>query len=131
MARDRSLDEFLDAGSSDDVDESDVDDGGPDAGDHETLADATNGSADANDGRDHADLNADDDRGGERADTDDTTVDDADDPDAATDKGDVVPAQATYDWSPQGDLECGSCGARVVRRWRGESGMVCPECKTW
>lgn len=50
-----------------------------------------------------------------------------------TDPGDddpVEPAVTTYQWDPDG-LDCAACGATVERRWRGEAGPVCADCKEW
>lgn len=45
------------------------------------------------------------------------------DPDAA-----VEPARATYGWE---SYDCARCGSAVDRVWRGEEGLVCPDCKEW
>lgn len=42
----------------------------------------------------------------------------------------VEPAQATYDWSPDGN-PCASCDALVNRRWFDGGAFVCHECKDW
>lgn len=36
----------------------------------------------------------------------------------------------TFDWSPDG-AACAACGAVVERRWRGDPGLVCSDCKDW
>ncbi|WP_226011877.1 DUF7573 domain-containing protein [Halomicrobium salinisoli] len=53
--------------------------------------------------------------------------DPADDETLATD--DVEPAETTFAWSPDG--VCEACGEAAERRWRGEAGLVCGECKEW
>jgi hypothetical protein len=43
----------------------------------------------------------------------------------------VRPAQATYDWSPDGAV-CAACGGTVETRWHDpDVGMVCASCKEW
>ncbi|WP_226022166.1 DUF7573 domain-containing protein [Halomicrobium salinisoli] len=58
---------------------------------------------------------------------------DASDPEVETDEttatGDVEPAETTFAWSPDG--VCEACGEAAERRWRGEAGLVCGECKKW
>ena len=44
------------------------------------------------------------------------------------DDGTVEPAVSTY-VARRG--ECAACGASVERRWQGEDGAVCPDCKEW
>ena len=59
-----------------------------------------------------------------------STDDDEGDGSEPSEAGDVDPATATSVWDPRGD-ECVACGATVRRRWRGEAGLVCAECKGW
>lgn len=37
---------------------------------------------------------------------------------------------ATYQWTPSG-ATCMACGDRTERRWHGDDGLVCPDCKEW
>ena len=62
---------------------------------------------------------------------DDTPDAEADDnaPEATAD-AEVEPAVSTYAFSPDG-AACDACGAVVQKRWRDESGLVCPDCKAW
>ena len=50
-------------------------------------------------------------------------------PDAG-DGDEVDPVTATYAWDPGGGA-CVDCGTTVGRRWRGEAGLVCYDCKEW
>jgi len=54
------------------------------------------------------------------------------DPDSVTETATdaVDPATATYAWSAA-PVACAACGETVRRRWRGEAGLVCRECKKW
>ncbi len=46
--------------------------------------------------------------------------------------GSVEPAavETTMAYAPEGS-ECAACGAVVQRRWQGENGLVCADCKEW
>ena len=37
---------------------------------------------------------------------------------------------STFAWSVDG-VACARCGAAATRRWRDDSELVCPSCKTW
>jgi hypothetical protein len=54
----------------------------------------------------------------------------ADGPDDGKRETDVDPVTATYAWDPGGGT-CPRCGTTVGRRWRGEAGLVCDDCKEW
>jgi len=128
---DRSLDDFLDAGS-DDTDEPGASDataesgttggtGGPaePAGRRSSDDDPANGSgADETGAAD-----------GDGVDAATTQTAGSDDP-AAVDVETVGPAVSTYVWSDAGG-ECAACGATADRRWRQDDELVCPECKAW
>jgi len=43
---------------------------------------------------------------------------------------DVEPAVSTAVWDGDG-WECAACGETAPRRWQGDSGLVCPDCKEW
>jgi len=122
---DRSLDDFLDAGS-DDTDESDGSDAtaesdiSDESGATEEQADsaASAGSAD------EAEADDEDDADPAGSTTDNTDDSPGVDPDA------VEPAVSTYVWDDGGG-ECAACGATVDRRWRQEDDLVCADCKEW
>lgn len=114
----RSLDEFV---GSADGDASDADDADLDA------ADAAEGDADATDAAE-VDPDAAD------ADEVDGAVDDpgAEEEQAAArvDPAAVEPADVTYSWESEGGT-CAACGEAVERRWTGDAGLVCADCKEW
>ncbi|WP_225333036.1 DUF7573 domain-containing protein [Halomicrobium urmianum] len=67
---------------------------------------------------------------GEAADESDGATDgDGTGTDETTATDDVEPAETTFAWSPDG--VCEACGVGAERRWRGEAGLVCGECKEW
>jgi len=103
---DRSLDDFLDAGS-DDAEESAASD--PSAEDASDV-DATESDVDAPESASETTAEADDSPG--------------------VDADVVEPAVSTYVWSGEGG-ECAACGATVDRRWRQDDDLVCVECKEW
>ena len=105
---DASLDDFLDGGDAQEVEDGGGDDGGTSEEDDE-RADADG------DGGDDPDRSrpADGEHGA------------ADQPASAVD-----PATATYAWTPGGE-PCAACGDRVERRWHSPAGLVCPDCKEW
>lgn len=109
MTRDASLDEFL---GGDEAAEDDTEVAGAEDGDG-------NGDGDGSGDGDDAAAGADDAAGG----------------DAPDDSGWLPPAavesaRSTYAWSPDG-APCAACDATVQRRWRDDSGLVCPDCKEW
>lgn len=75
-------------------------------------------------------------RAGDAAGSDRTTDDEPADPpgDGASDAGTGAeapdPAVSTAAWDPSGGT-CVACETTVQRRWRGEAGLVCPDCKEW
>jgi hypothetical protein len=103
--RDRSLDEFVT-----------VDDG-PGGSDGESADDGTEEAA--GDGRPT-----------DPAVTGDDTGLAADDAAMVGDTGDVEPVVSTAEWHSVG-AACAACGATVERRWHGEAGAVCADCKEW
>lgn len=42
----------------------------------------------------------------------------------------VDPARTTHQWTPAG-VACDACGQVVERRWTGDGGLVCADCKVW
>lgn len=126
---DRSLDDFLDAGSdgaeasADDADV-DVNDADADPGDSDTDAnDAAAAPADATD--ESADVAAEAVNDAAAAETGATDA-----PETPAEPDAVEPAASTYVRLPDGGA-CAACGETVERRWRGEQGLVCPDCKAW
>jgi hypothetical protein len=125
---DASLDDFLDARDSER-------DGG-EAGTDAAEAERDGGEA----GTDDADRSVDGERpadGHARGDERDAAGDDQRDADAsdpaataAVDPAAVDTATTTCAWTADGE-PCGSCGDLAERRWRGEAGLVCPDCKDW
>lgn len=117
MPEDRSLDEFLDAGEGTDSDDSDSEaEADEPAGDDESIENDDEPAGDDETGADAGSVIADEQESG-----DETGVLD---PDA------VDPAEATYDWSPDG-AACDACEETVERRWLGDAGYVCADCKEW
>lgn len=121
MAGNHSLEDFLDAG-----------------GDAEGEASGSREAAESSESVDLADAEADAVDGG----TDDQALETAEPgagtetPDPKAVSGTAVPAEITYDWSPDG-AACDACGEPVERRWRAGEGaddpaaMVCGDCKDW
>jgi hypothetical protein len=110
----RSLDDFLDAG-------------GAETDSHEAERSGDSGTDDAASSRDHVEADADDAEPAQAPDGDSSGGPDEGAPVAADS---VDPAVSTYGWGPDGGT-CAACGATVERRWRGEDGLVCPDCKSW
>lgn len=117
---DTSLDDFLDAGEDDEGVEDGDNEGVADAPDSDTTPDASGDDAPATE----ADADAHDAGDGP------ATEADADAPDTDDSAVDVEPATTTYQWTPAG-ATCAACGETVERRWRGDEGLVCPNCKEW
>jgi len=113
---DRSLDDFLDAGS----DGADGDDNAGADGDDNAGADA--GESDAGD--DGVGGAGDEGRGELTTDGDGADTEPSADPDA------VEPAVSTYVWGAAGTA-CAACGDSVQRRWRQDDLLVCDDCKEW
>lgn len=62
----------------------------------------------------------------DEGDTEDPEVED----DSDVDSVEPAAVEATMAFSPEG-ADCAACGATVERRWQGESGLVCADCKEW
>lgn len=111
---DYSLDDFLDAGESEDPDDADEGEdlaAGPDEEpeadvDSEPSADAESDAESSEDG---------------------VAPESTDDPISPES---VAPAEPTYDWSPDG-AECAGCGETAATRWRQDGEYVCADCKEW
>lgn len=116
--KDRRLSEFV------------SDDDGDDSGESVDSDDAA-GEDGAFGTEDHATESVNDDGA---ADTDDDPTATENGPTATDDESvtDVVPADVTFEWTPEGN-ECSVCGETVQRRWRRETeaGRVCADCKEW
>jgi hypothetical protein len=116
---DRSLDDFLDPGSDDEgtTDETSRDDTG-------------DGSVDTSTDQPTVDETPDHD--GTTAGTGDgrTAVEGVAETERDAGSEAVEPAVSTSAWDPEGGA-CVACGGTVGRRWQGESGLVCPDCKEW
>lgn len=106
----RSLDDFLDDGTADPA----------------QTADADSAPVDDADGAEGADEPAAAGTGNpvERDDSAAAGADETGAPATST----VKPAVSTYVARPG---ECAACGATAERRWQGEDGPVCPDCKDW
>lgn len=77
---------------------------------------------------DDTDEQADDESGGE-----DTATEDGErqpEPGATPPAGEPDPARTTHQWTPEGTA-CDACGQVVERRWTGDAGLVCADCKEW
>lgn len=103
----RSLDEFVGGADGDASDAAEVD---------LDTADAAEGDADATDA-DDVELDAADAAEEEQA-------------AARVDPAAVKPADVTYSWESEGGT-CAACGEAVERRWTGDAGLVCADCKEW
>lgn len=132
---DRSLDEFLDTGdeadSETDADagaeaepaESEADSATDSAESPADFAESTTGTAESP-AEESADQESPDEESPDRgSNAPDST------PTPKAGEG-VDPATSTYVRTPAGG-ECADCGATVERRWNGDGGLVCPDCKDW
>jgi hypothetical protein len=111
----RSLDDFLDAGS-DGGDASDDD--GTTVEDRADPVSASGASADASTEPANESV--------EGA----TEVPESAAEPAGPDDESVEPAVSTYVWDGAGG-ECTACGETVAERWQSEAGPVCRACKDW
>lgn len=108
MARDRSLDEFLGGGSDDAEEPEPQEDDSPESRE-------SGGSEDGSDEESEGDT---EDSGAE--------VEDG----SGVESVEPAAVEATMAFAPDG-ADCAACGATVERRWQGESGLVCADCKEW
>lgn len=143
MPDDASLDDFLDAGgdqgetAESGVDaqgdetpagESEPDETGPDEsrasddGPDESGTAAADGDLDAGSG-DAVDVES-------RAEGGESGGGDVESGDERAPPSSVGTATPTHEWTPDG-AACDACGGTVQRRWRGEPGLVCEDCKDW
>lgn len=129
MPRERSLDEFVDAGGT----ESDGPDGSDGSTDCEDPDEPDDPDAPAN--LDESDDLPDPDPS-EMSDEPVASEAPADAADGAPPTeavgsiDDVPPATPTYDWTHDG-AACANCDETVEERWHGEAGLVCGDCKEW
>ena len=132
---DASLDDFLDGDSERDDGEAGADaardrqGGGEAETDDADRAAAGERPADGHERDDERDAPGDDTAA---AASDDERDVGGDDPAStgAVDTVTVDPATTTCAWTADGE-PCASCGDLAERRWRGEAGLVCPDCKDW
>lgn len=107
MPEDRSLDDFVGAGASEEADEAAADaDDAPDADPEHTEVDDDVGEAD------------------------DETPADGDEGATETDGEPVEPPSITATWHTDG-IACERCDAAVERRWDCDGDYVCADCKDW
>jgi hypothetical protein len=119
MARDRSLDEFLGGASGgDDGSNSDGDEPGEGAEDADEADDPSPGETGADGGAPDGDAEGND---------EDATDEEV----AALAPRTEPPAIEVTMAFAVGGAACAACGETVRRRWQGEAGLVCPDCKEW
>lgn len=116
MTEDATLSEF--AASADDG-ETESDSDGPET---DAAVDTRSETDDSSpDGEESAAGEAGPTTDGETAGTEETTS-------AAADPSETAAGRSTYAW---GTYTCSQCDAAVDRVWRDDSGLVCPDCKSW
>lgn len=120
MPEDRSLDDFVGAGASEEGEEATAE------GDDVEAVDDAESEAVADDEADTA---------AEEADAATADVADADSEEASAgseaDDGDAVePPSVTATWATDG-VACDRCDAEVERRWACDGDYVCADCKDW
>jgi len=115
MARDRSLDEFL-------------------GGEQPPENDGSEAMESGDSGEDEGDVDTGDEGDVDTGDEGDVDTGDEGDVDTGDESGveSVGPAavEVTMAVTREG-ADCAACGATVERRWQGESGLVCGDCKEW
>ena len=120
MRENRSLDEFLEPSTDRSASRTDESSGSDDSvaqrdGDDVTLEEDGDSETSESAGGDSE-------RGESEGDATGETV-------SATDST-LEPLQPTLRWSPDGGT-CSACDERASRLWRDDSGLVCPDCKSW
>lgn len=142
MGRDRSLDEFLEAGEGADGAESGGGDAAPDESEPaEASASAATtapspADAGSDSGAERPDANGDADGDPEEGASEGRpgmsgvaeSTDEEGTDGSATDL-EVHPAEPTMAWAA--DANCEACGGAAERRWRDGDRMVCDACKEW
>lgn len=121
---DRSLDEFIGGGESEQPEAEEADDGHQMTDSREEDEDSENGPESDQDANDPADSDPDNEVAEPPNGDEDEPSNDAIPAES------VEPATVTAGWEASGTC-CEACGSTVERTWRQEGSVVCGDCKDW